>query len=213
MTAALILYTHPMSAGRIVRWALEEICTPYRVVALDPDTTMKAPDYLALNPMGKVPALRHGEVVVTECAAICAYLADAFPEAGLAPPIGHPDRGAWYRWLFFAAGPLDTATCLAAMGIDTPRHLESVAAWGSLERVVDVIADTLEHRTWFVSNRFSAVDIHLGTLLDWGIAFGPIAPRPVFEDYIGRLHDRPAWRRATLLDDALATGRKLALVR
>jgi glutathione S-transferase len=102
----LTFYTNPMSRGRIVRWMLEEIGQPYDTVLLDYGTTMKAPDYLAVNPMGKVPALKHGDAVITEGGAICAYLADAFPQAALAPPHGSPLRGAYYRWLFYAAGPV-----------------------------------------------------------------------------------------------------------
>jgi glutathione S-transferase len=109
VTDELIFYTHPMSRGRIVRWMLEEIGHPYRTELLDFGTTMKAPEYLSLNPMGKVPAIRHGDTVVTECAAICAYLADAFPQAGLAPRPGDRLRGTYYRWMFFAAGPVEAA--------------------------------------------------------------------------------------------------------
>ena len=113
MSDELVFYTNPMSRGRIVRWMLEEVGQPYRTELLDYATTMKAPEYLAINPMGKVPALRHGETVVTEAAAICAYLADAFPAAGLAPPHGHRLRGPYYRWLFFACRP-------ARGGVDQP---------------------------------------------------------------------------------------------
>ena len=109
MAQDLIFYTNPMSRGRIVRWMLEEVGAPYETVVLDYASSMKAADYMAINPMGKVPAIRHGDVVVTECAAICAYLADAFPEAGLAPAAGSPDRADYYRWLFFAAGPVEAA--------------------------------------------------------------------------------------------------------
>ena len=109
MADELVFYTHPMSRGRIVRWMLEEIGQPYRTELLEYGTTMKAPAYLAVNPMGKVPAIRHGDTVVTEAAAICAYLADAFPEARLAPPPGDRRRGPYYRWLFFGAGPLEAA--------------------------------------------------------------------------------------------------------
>src|ERR1700691_3940850 len=109
MTDQLILYSNPMSRGRIVRWMLEEIGQPYKIEVLDYGTTMKAPAYLAINPMGKVPALRHGDVVVTEGAAICAYLADAFPQAGLAPPPGDKARGPYYRSLFFTARPVGGA--------------------------------------------------------------------------------------------------------
>src|SRR6516225_7231624 len=109
MQQELIFYTHPRSRGRIVRWMLEELGQPYQTEILDYGTTMKAPAYLTINPMGKVPAIRHGTTIVTECAAICAYLADAFPKANLAPPAGDPTRGPYYRWMFFGAGPVEAA--------------------------------------------------------------------------------------------------------
>ena len=118
MTDDLTLFTNPMSRGRIARWMLEETGVPYRTEVLEYGTTMKAPAYLAINPMGKVPAVRHGDVVVTEAAGICAYLADAFPEAGLAPPRG--DRGSYYRWLFFAAGPVEAAVSNRVLGFEVP---------------------------------------------------------------------------------------------
>ena len=108
---------------------LEEIGRPYRVEMLDYGTTMKAPAFLAINPMGKVPALRHGEVIVTEGAAICAYLADTFPEAGLAPPPGR--RGAYYRWLFFGAGPLEAAATNKALKVEVPPERRGMAGYGS----------------------------------------------------------------------------------
>ncbi len=101
MTAELVFYTNPMSRGSTVRWMLEEVGAPYRTEVLEFGTTMKSPEFLAINPMGKVPAIRHGDAVVTESAAICAYLADAFPAAELAPPPSA--RAAYYRWLFFAS--------------------------------------------------------------------------------------------------------------
>ena len=113
----IVFYTNPMSRGRIARWMLEEVGRPYRTVVLDFGTTMKAPAYLAINPMGKVPAVTWRGVAVTECAAICAWLADACPEAGLAPAFDDPARGTWLRWLFFAAGPLEAAVTA------TPRHV------------------------------------------------------------------------------------------
>src|SRR6266576_6243541 len=114
MTDELTFYTHPMSRGRVVRWMLEEIGQPYCTELLEYGTTMKAPAYLAINPMGKVPAIRHGDTVVTEAAAICAYLADAFPEAELAPAAD--ERAPYYRWMFFAAGPLEMAVTNRALG-------------------------------------------------------------------------------------------------
>ena len=116
MSDELVFYTNPMSRGRIARWMLEEVGEPYRTEVLDYGTTMKSPEYLALNPMGKVPAIRHGDVVVTEAGAICAYLADAFPAKGLAPPIGDKRRGPYFRWMFFAAGPIEGAMAAGALG-------------------------------------------------------------------------------------------------
>src|SRR5258708_35795688 len=130
MTDELVFYTNPMSRGRIVRGMLEEIGHPYRSELLDFGTTMKAPDYLSINPMGKVPAIRHGNTVVTEAAAICAYLADAFPQAGLAPPPSHRLRGPYYRWMFFAAGPVEAAVSNKAMGLVVPAGRGGMGGYG-----------------------------------------------------------------------------------
>src|SRR5215472_5692509 len=139
MADELVFYTHPQSRGRIVRWMLEEIGQPYRTELLEYGTTMKAPAYLAINPMGKVPAIRHGDTVVTEAAAICAYLADAFPEARLAPPPGDRLRGSYYRWLFFGAGPLEAAWTNSAMGFVVPPERERMMGYGRFEHVVDAL--------------------------------------------------------------------------
>ena len=143
MTDELVFYTHPMSRGRIVRWMLEEIGRPYRAEILDYGTTMKAPAYLAINPMGKVPALRHGDAIVTETAAICAYLADAFPDAGLAPPPGDRLRAPYYRWLFFAAGPLEAAATNKVMGFAVPPGREMMMGYGTYEAVIDALEGAL----------------------------------------------------------------------
>ena len=134
MSDELIFFTHPMSRGRTVRWMLEEVGQPYRTEVLEYGTTMKAPAYLAINPMGKVPALRHGATVVTETAAICAYLADVFPAASLAPSPTDPLRGPYYRWLFFAAGPLEAAWTNQAMGFVTPPDRERMVGLRQLCR-------------------------------------------------------------------------------
>ena len=136
MADTLTLYTNPMSRGRIARWMLEEVGQPYETIVLDYATTMKGPEYLAINPMGKVPAIKHGDVVVTECAAICAYLADAFPRAGLAPPPNDKLRAPYYRWLFFAAGPLEAAVTNKAMGFSPPADKEGMVGYGTFARVV-----------------------------------------------------------------------------
>src|SRR3569832_1225535 len=120
MSDELVFYTNPMSRGRIVRWMLEEVGAPYRTEVLSYESSMKAPEYLAINPMGKVPAIRHGETEVTEAAAICAYLADAFPQADLAPPATSRLRGPYYRWLFFDAEPVEQAVTNTSMGFQVP---------------------------------------------------------------------------------------------
>jgi glutathione S-transferase len=204
MSRALTLYTHPWSRGRIARWMLEEVGAPYEVVYVDYGPPMKEAAYRAINPMGKVPALRHGEVVVTETAAICAYLADAFPAAGLAPPPGDPGRGPYYRWLFFAAGPLEAATTNHALGVSLPAGKEMVAGYGSLADVLATLDAELSERSFIVGDSVTAADIYLGAHLGWGMQFGTIEKRPAFERYAGRLYARPAAARAAAADDAAA---------
>jgi glutathione S-transferase len=203
--ADLTLYTNPMSRGRIARWMLEETGVPYETVVLEYGSTMKAPEYLAINPMGKVPALRHGDVVVTEGAAICAYLADAFPEAGLAPPVGTPERGPYYRWLFFGAGPVEAAVTDASAGLkpDTPQ-LQGRFGYGSLERVTNTLDGLLaDGREWILGDSFSAADVYLGSQIVFGVQFGTIEARPAFGPYAERIQSRPAALRAREKDDAL----------
>src|SRR3954471_1132873 len=136
---SLTFYTNPLSRGRIVRWMLEETACRYETVLLDYGTTMKGDDYRAVNPMGKVPAIRHGDIVVTEAAAICAYLADAFPDAGLAPPPGNPTRGPYYRWLFFGAGPVEQAVTAKSLGLLAPAEKSAMVGYGSYEDVVNAL--------------------------------------------------------------------------
>jgi glutathione S-transferase len=155
MTDELIFYTHPQSRGRIVRWMLEEIGQPYRTELLEYDTTMKAPAYLAINPMGKVPAIRHGDTVVTEAAAICAYLADAFPAARLAPRAGDRLRGPYYRWLFFAAGPFDAAWTNKAMGFAVPQERERMMGYGRFEHVIDALEGAVSRAEYVVGDSFT----------------------------------------------------------
>jgi glutathione S-transferase len=200
MADELIFYTNPMSRGRIARWMLEEVGAPYRTEILDFATTMKAPEYLAINPMGKVPAIRHGDTVVTECAAICAYLADAFPDAGLAPPSGQ--RGAYYRWLFFAAGPVEASVSDKALGVEVPADKRGMVGYGSLESVVDTLEKAVSGSDYLAGDRFTAADLYVGAHIGWGMQFGTIAKRPAFERYHARVTDRDAFRRAQELDDA-----------
>jgi glutathione S-transferase len=210
MADELVFYTNPRSRGRIARWMLEETGHPYRTEVLDYGTTMKAPAYLAINPMGKVPALRHGDTVVTEVAAICAYLADAFPQAKLAPPPGDRRRGPYYRWLFFAAGPVEAAVSNKAFGFVVPPEREASIGYGNFERVMKVIEEAVSANDYLTGDGFSAADVYVGSQIGFGLMFGTIEKRPAFERYVGRLRARPAFGRAQELDEAAMAPRKPA---
>ena len=203
MANEIVFYTNPMSRGRIVRWMLEELGQPYRTELLDYGTTMKAPAYLAVNPMGKVPAIRHGDAVVTEAAAICAYLADAFPDAGLAPAPGTPEAAAYYRWMFFGAGPIEAAVTNKSMGFEVPADKKGMMGYGSFDDVMDTIEHAVGRSDYIAGDRFTAADVYFGSQVGWGLQFGTIEKRPAFERYWQRLADRPAAVRARELDDAL----------
>ena len=210
MADELVFYTNPRSRGRIVRWMLEEIGQPYRTEVLDYATTMKAPAYLAINPMGKVPALRHGDTAVTEAAAICAYLADAFPQAGLAPPPGDRRRGPYYRWMFFGAGPVEAAVTNKAFGFVVPSEREGSVGYGNFERVMNVLEKAVSNGDYLVGDHFTAADVYLGSQIGFGLMFKTIEPRPAFQQYWQRISARPAYARARQLDDALMPPRQAA---
>jgi glutathione S-transferase len=203
MPDELVLYTNPMSRGRTARWMMEEIGQPYRTEVLEYGTTMKASAYLAINPMGKVPALRHGDTVVTETAAICAYLADAFPAAGLAPAPHDKLRAPYYRWLFFAAGPLEAAWTNQALGFIVPPDRERMAGYGSFSAVLDVLEAAVGRKPYLAGDSFTAADLYVGAQLGFGLRFGMIDKRPAFVEYAERLAARPAAVRARDIDDAL----------
>jgi glutathione S-transferase len=208
MAEKLTFYTNPMSRGRIARWMLEEVGCDYDTVVLDYGSTMKAPDYLVINPMGKVPALRHGETVVTETAAICAYLADAFPDSGLAPPPGNPSRGAYYRWLFFAAGPVEAAVTAKSLGLLAPPDKSGQAGYGTFEDVVAALEKAVSAGPYICGDQFTAADVYVGSQIGWGMMFGSLPKSESFGSYFGRLSDRPAWKRARELDDAAMDAQK-----
>src|SRR5690606_26855011 len=200
----LVFHTNPQSRGRIVRWMLEELGHPYRTVVQEYGTGMKSPGYLAINPMGKVPAIEHRGVVVTEAAAICAYLADAFPEAGLAPATGDPLRGSWYRWMFFAAGPVEAAVSAKALGLLAPAERAATVGYGSFEQTVDALEVAVNAASpWLLGERFSAADVYVGSQVSWGVMFKTLPERPAFVEYARRLQAREAAQRAAALDDAL----------
>ncbi|KQY28867.1 glutathione S-transferase [Caulobacter sp. Root487D2Y] len=210
MSDELVFYTNPMSRGRIVRWMLEEVGAPYRTVVLDYASTMKAPEYLAINPMGKVPAITHRGVTVTEGAAICAYLADAFPEAGLAPPTTSPARGTYYRWLMFACGPVEAAVTNKSMGFVVPDDRKPMAGYGCLEDTLNALEQAVAGKTYIAGDKFSAADVYVGSQIGWGMMFGSIEKRPAFEAYWAGISQRPAAKRAAEIDDALIAAAKEA---
>lgn len=198
MTETIQFYTNPMSRGQTARWALEEAGAPYEQHLLDYGTTMKAPDYLAINPMGKVPAIVHRGGVVTEVAAICAYLADTFPEAGLLPdPSARAD---YYRWLFFGAGPLESAVTNHYMQWEPTPEQQAMVGYGNFAAMADTLETAVAGKTFIAGDRFSAADIYVGSQLDWGLQFGSIPTRPAFEDYVAPLRERPAYKRAKAID-------------
>jgi len=208
MAEEIVFYTNPMSRGRIVRWMLEEVGRPYDTRVLDYGTTMKAPEYLAINPMGKVPAIVCDGEVVTECAAICTFLADRFPEAGLAPGASEAGRGTYLRWMFFAAGPLEAAITAKSMNLMPPADKAGTLGYGTFEAAVDALDGAVSGPgsrggPWILGDRFSAADVYVGSQINWGLMFKTLPDRPAFAAYAERLRARPAYIRATEIDDAL----------
>jgi glutathione S-transferase len=200
MENQLTFYSNPMSRGRIVRWMLEEVGADYDTVYLSYGGSMKDPAFLALNPMGKVPAIQHKGAIVTECAAICCYLADAFPEAGLAPALDQ--RAAYYRWLFFAAGPVESATTNRALGVEIPEEKRAMAGYGDFDLMRDTLISAVAGPGFVCGEQFTAADVYVGSQVAWGLQFGSIPTSPELEAYRDRCHARPAWARANALDDA-----------
>jgi glutathione S-transferase len=199
----LVFYYAPRSRSGIVLWMLEELGVPYKIEQLSlKQGTHKSPDYLALNPMGKVPAIKHGDTVVTEAAAICCYLADAFPAAGLAPAIGDPARGTYLRWLFFCPGCVEPV--MADKAFKRPPVPASMVGHGDFDTVMDVLSQAVSKGDYLLGDRFSAADVVLGSTLRYGMMFGIIPHRPEFDAYADRLASRPALQRTNARDEALA---------
>lgn len=200
MADKITFYTNPMSRGRIARWMLEEIGADYNTEIVEYGPPMKSADYLAMNPMGKVPALQHGKKIVTECAAICAYLADVFPEAGLAPPVDQ--RADYYRWLFFAAGPVEAAVTHKSFGFEPNAEQQTMAGYGTYALTLDTLERAVADG-YIAGGKFSAADVYVGSHIGWGMEFGSIEKNPAFEKYWALVGDRDARRRAQDIDDAL----------
>ena len=201
--AAITFFTNPMSRGQIARWALHEAGADYEQVLVSwqdkPAALLKA------NPMGKVPTIIHhtpdGDKVVTECAAICAYLAETHPEANLLPREG--EKADYFRWMFFAAGPVEAAVTNRALGFEIAPDKQMMAGWGSFERTMDTLEGHLANVDHVCGDRFTAADIYVGSQIDWGLTFGTIPPREAFVAYAERIQARDAYKAAKAIDNAL----------
>jgi glutathione S-transferase len=198
--ADLIFYTNPQSRGRIVRWMLEEVGQPYETEIIQYDQ-LKSERYLSINPMGKVPAIKHRGHVVTECAAICAYLADVFPEAGLGPR--ETEKADYYRWLFYAAGPAEASISNRAAGWEVPADKERMFGYGNSDRVIAVLDELLSLRDYVCGDRFTAADVYLGSQIMFPLQFGMLPERESFLRYRDRLQARDAYKRANEIDNKI----------
>ena len=196
-------YTNPMSRGQIVRWALHETAADYAQVLVD--WKAKPAAFLAANPMGKVPALVHhaedGDRVVTEAAAICLYLAEMHPEAGLLP--SDAEMADYYRWTFFAAGPLDQAITARSFKFEPTPEQQGMAGWGSFDRTVTTLDGHLSGTEWICGDRFTMADVYVGSSVDFGLNFGILPPLPSFAAYAERCQARAAYKAAKAVDNAL----------
>jgi glutathione S-transferase len=202
--ADLTLYHASPSRSSVTLWMLEELGQPYDIKMLDLKAgDNRKPDYLAINPMGKVPALKHRDTVITELAAICTYLADEFPRAKLNVPIGTPQRGVYLKWLFFNPGCLEPAVIdRAAPRKDAPNR--GMLGYGDFDTVMNTLAKALEKGPWLMGDQFTAADVVIGANLRWGMIFKMIPERKEFVDYVARLKERPALQRAEAKDKAFA---------
>jgi glutathione S-transferase len=208
MTEQVTLYTNPMSRGRIVRWMLEEIGQPYKTELLAYGPQMKSPEFLAINPLGKIPAIRHGSSVITETPAILAYLADAFPDAGLAPSLSN--RAAYYRWLFYVSGPLEAAVVNGACGFSVPDEKRGMMGYGELAVMHDTVEQAIKASPYIAGETFSAADIYLASHLAFEMNMCGVEKRAAFTDYLARMTDRPAFIKARDLDNAAVETMKSA---
>lgn len=197
---SLTFYTNPMSRGQIVRWMLEEVGEPYdtHIVTY---ATMHDEAYRQVNPMMKVPALVHDGRTVTECAAIIAYLADVFSEKGLGPT--DAERADYYRWLFFAAGPIEQALTNHANGWDPSPERRRMFGYGSYDEALETLADHLAKHDYVCGARFTAADVYVGSQVLWGTQFGTMTALPPFKPYADRLSEREAYKRGKDIDNAL----------
>jgi glutathione S-transferase len=204
--ADLTLYHASPSRSSIVLWMLEELGQPYdvKLIKLSEGDNLK-PDFLAVNPMGKVPALDHKGTVNTESSAICTYLADEFPQAKLNVPVGTPRRGLYLKWLFFGPGCFEPAVIDRA----APRKEEArrgMLGYGTFETTMDTVAKAIAQGPWLMGDQFTAADVIIGANIRWGTMFKLVPERPEFSAYAGRIAARPAAQRAEAKDKEFAGG-------
>lgn len=198
--STITLYTNPMSRGRIIRWMLEECGAYYDAVLLEYGTTMKTDEYLAINPMGKVPALVDGDAVITEVAAIILWLADRFPEKNLVPALNTPERAAYYRWITFVFGPLEAVMNDKMIGhFGKPMNV----GYGSPDDTLDTLEALIGERDFIIGDHFTAADLLLAAYLGFYMKFKLIEPRPAFVRYSESHNARPAARHANEIDEKL----------
>jgi glutathione S-transferase len=210
MSEELVFYSSPMSRGRIVHWMLEEVGVPYRFEVVNLETQdQKKPGFLAVNPMGKVPAIVHRSTVVTECGAICAYLADAFPAARLAPPTDSFLRGTYYRWLFFGGSCVEAAVIDRMLSRPAPSR-PGALGYGSYEDTVATLEKAVTPGPYILGSRFSAADVYIGSQIAFGMMMKALEPHPAFKDYVNRLQERPAYKRFMEKGDKIAADMKKA---
>lgn len=202
----IVFYTNPMSRGRVVRWMLEEIGQPYETVLLGYGESIKSEDYLAINPMGKVPALKHGASIVTETPAILAYLADTFPEYHLCPTTN--ERAAYYRWMFFAAGPLEQALFVNSLGVELSAEKSVMAGFGDYKRTLDTLELAVSASSYIAGDRFTAADLYIASHISAGVFMKTMEERPALIEYSKRICARPAYKRASDIDNALIASQK-----
>ncbi len=199
--AEITFYSNPQSRGLIVHWLLEELGVPYETQWIDYGEQMKGAEYLAINPMGKVPAIRHNSAVVTEAAAICIYLAVSYPEKGLIPSVGDPKLADFYRWMLFAAGPVEMAITAHSFGWEIAEERRGQLGFGNHEDTLAALEIAIADRSFICGDKFSAVDVYFGSSLQWGMLFGAIEKRASFEEYVNRLQARPAAQRSVKINE------------
>ena len=192
----LTFYTNPQSRGRSVRWMLEECGASFDTVLMDFDGSLQSPEYLAINPMGKIPTLRYGDTVITEAAAIIQFLADIFPEKQLAPTVGTAERGEYYRWFCFMVGPMEAAMMEKFWKLSPPPEASKSLGYGDFERVVHTIEQALTGKSYLVGAQFTAADLYLCAFLQFSYRMQVWPESSVCRNYIQRIEQREAYIRA-----------------